>query len=375
MRKGAGCFVVVLLLAAVLAAQGAVDPKQARTQGLDLAKHGKYVQAIPLLETAFAADPNDVEITKYLGLCIAGQSNEIADPAQRKAARLRARKLLLAARAAGDKDASIDILLEITPEDDRAITFANDPKVDELVHMGEAAFARGDYEGARADYLDAYMIDRHSYVAALYLGDSYFGEKKAADAVQWFEIATQIDPNKETAYRYWGDSLMLLGAPEQARVKYVQAITADPYTRAVWAAFARWGQMTHTEVRRLRLGPPDTIDPASPWRAYETTRARWKDAAFREHFPQAAAYRHSLAEEIEALEQVVAAARNQSPQDRTPQLSALIEIKDQGLLESYVLLDRADEGIAQDFEGYRNAHRDKLEEYVNEWLIVRPAKQ
>jgi hypothetical protein len=52
-----------------------------------------------------------------------------------------------------------------------------------------------------------------------------------------------------------------------------------------------------------------------------------------------------------------------------PQIATLIKIKGEGLLEAYILLARPDEGLAQDYAGYRNDHRDKLLQYMNEYVV------
>jgi len=40
-----------------------------------------------------------------------------------------------------------------------------------------------------------------------------------------------------------------------------------------------------------------------------------------------------------------------------------------GLLEAYILLARADEGIAKEYAAYRAQHRDKIRQYVSEHLM------
>jgi hypothetical protein len=52
-----------------------------------------------------------------------------------------------------------------------------------------------------------------------------------------------------------------------------------------------------------------------------------------------------------------------------PALLTLVELRDQGLLEPYVLFARADEGIVKDYPAYRDAHGDKLRLYLLDWVI------
>ena len=52
-----------------------------------------------------------------------------------------------------------------------------------------------------------------------------------------------------------------------------------------------------------------------------------------------------------------------------PALASLVKLLDEGLLESFILISRAEEGIAKDYESYRDAHRDKIGQYIAEWII------
>jgi hypothetical protein len=39
------------------------------------------------------------------------------------------------------------------------------------------------------------------------------------------------------------------------------------------------------------------------------------------------------------------------------------------MIEPYVLLNAADQGIAQDYAGYREKSRSKLETYLNDFVV------
>jgi hypothetical protein len=87
-------------------------------------------------------------------------------------------------------------------------------------------------------------------------------------------------------------------------------------------------------------------------------------------------YRHSLAEEYEGLKMVVttlkeAMARKDSKIKKLdPALGRLVELYDKGLLESYILLAKADQGVAKDHMNYLEKNRDKLRQYVVEYVAV-----
>ena len=58
-----------------------------------------------------------------------------------------------------------------------------------------------------------------------------------------------------------------------------------------------------------------------------------------------------------------------------PALLALIRVDHEGLLEPFVLLNRADPQIAQDYPAYRAAHRDKLYRYMDEFVLPKSSTQ
>jgi hypothetical protein len=52
-----------------------------------------------------------------------------------------------------------------------------------------------------------------------------------------------------------------------------------------------------------------------------------------------------------------------------PSLLALVQLDHAGLLEPFVLFNRADAGIAKDYPAYRDAHRDILRRYLDEYVV------
>lgn len=78
---------------------------------------------------------------------------------------------------------------------------------------------------------------------------------------------------------------------------------------------------------------------------YGITRANWQ-TEFVKKFPNEKAYRHSLAEELDALQAVVTlVTADKKAKKLTASLAELKELNDEGLLESYILLARADKDI------------------------------
>ena len=113
-------------------------------------------------------------------------------------------------------------------------------------------------------------------------------------------------------------------------------------------------------------------NPASPaWLMYSMTSTVWQESEFKKHYPDEKQYRHSLAEEVAALQGALEAMANQKVPDNKldPTLKALKALDKDGMLECWILLDRPDHGIAQDYVAYRAAHRDLLHAYIAKYDV------
>jgi tetratricopeptide (TPR) repeat protein len=240
----------------------------------------------------------------------------------------------------------------------------------------------------------------------LFIGDTYFKQHQIMFAGEWFAQAIQIDPNKETAYRYWGDALLEAGKLEEGRSKYIEAIVADPYNQNSWNGLKNWLGRTKLTANWLKLndgvkvqlkdgGNTDvTLDSSlsedvSPgWMMYGMNRSLWMSQKFKKEFPKETTYRHCLPEETESLSMLLEALNNGNETKGTKKLNKsnphpgtlsdfeiLRSIQKAGFLEPFVLLNRADNGIAQDYPAYRNANREKVRRYLDEFVVPKTPPQ
>jgi tetratricopeptide (TPR) repeat protein len=362
-----------------------------RAHAFELFQANNFLAALPELQKLADQNPKDVGVLEALGFALVSKALLEADSEMRKQERITGRKYLLAAKALGDESEILNSLLESTPEDGSARTFSGNKEIEKLMQSAEAHFAKGELDQAKAGYLQVLLVDSNNYSATLFTGDVYFKQKKYGSASQWFQKATEIDPNTETAYRYWGDALTGMNKIELARQKFMESIVASPYTTATWQHLAEWLQMQSKQLNIPKIKPPNTnsgtgknininIDPStlaskdgrSAWMLYTMTRATWQNEQFKKSYPNAKEYRHTLKEEAAALEVVVASVKSDKTiKNLDPQLKALVQLKDLGFLEPYILFNHADQGIAQDYVEYRKAHRDLLYKYLD--TVVVPA--
>jgi tetratricopeptide (TPR) repeat protein len=275
--------------------------------------------------------------------------------------------------------------ISVIPEDGGADTvFSSRKEANDAMQEGEAAFARGDYATARTSYIKAMISDPTSYEAVLYIGDTYFSEKQYDPACEWFSRAMQINPDRETAYRYWGDALMRLEKINEARSKYIDAVIAQPYNAKSWIWLKSWAEGIKAQLNMPDFKMPpkpqlttkdsgdqkimldaeslksqDKKDGTGHWMAYSIASGAWRMKLFKEKFPNEKEYRRTLLEENACLEVVAKLVdediKNGKLENRNLDsgIAVLLRIYRANLLEPYILLILKDAGIARDYAPYR----------------------
>jgi tetratricopeptide (TPR) repeat protein len=384
---------VLLLLASVVTAKAQADPE--RERAFQLYQDAKYVEALPLFEQLALKYPEDPAVIENLGMLVFTQSAYLKNADERKSARKRGRALLLQAQKLGANDTMLNALIAgIAPDGGDDGSFSSKKEVDEAMHEGEAAFAKGEFSKALDSYQRALLLDPTLYEAALYIGDVYFKLAEQQKAGDWFGRATKINPDRETAYRYWGDSLMKQGKVTEAGEKFVEAYIAEPYSRLARAGFVNWGEKVHVELAHPRVDLPAsvaqksegqttlTLDPemfkkddksgsAAAWMTYGLIRAGWK-TNFTKEYPNEKTYRHSLKEEAAAMRAALKVLGEQKGEASKidPSLQVIQKLEKEGLLEAFILLALPDQGIANDFPAYRKSNVEDLRRYVKLYVMT-----
>jgi tetratricopeptide (TPR) repeat protein len=373
------------------------EQEKDRRYAFELWKEHKDLEALPWMEKLAKAVPDDAQALEGLAACLLSHSYTLQDGEQQKAEQVRVRQLLVQAQKLGYSSDLIETLLTMIPENGAPVVYSKDAEINRIMKQAEADFSAGKLDGAKQGYFQVLLIDPNNYDAALFLGDVYFVKKDYSAAGEWFSRTVAINPNHETAYRYWGDALAKQGKYAEARQKYIEAVVAEPYTRASWNGINKWTQFVKQPLAWYKIQSPNALqikdsknininidassldkkDGSSAWFIYELARASWVNGgtSFKKEFPNEKEYRHSLKEETQALG-LVADSAEQAEKEKHEKLNdnlkALVKLKHAGFLEAYILFNAADAGIAQDYQGYRKDHRDKLIQYLNE-IVVPPA--
>lgn len=381
-------------------ATGGDDYATERAKALALAKQQDWLNALPLFEELAQKNPKDPVVLERLAQCLIDHAATLQDADAAGKERIRAKALLETARQLGDHSQLAENLLDTLKNlpSNGEVKFAENGEVNAAMKAGEAAFAKQDFDEAIKNYSHALDLDPKSYWAALFVGDSYFAAKKFLQAGEWYDRAAQIDPNRETAYRYQADMLTKQGEFGVARSLNIEAIVAEPYNAIPWRGLAAWANACHVKLQRVHIetggsATPNgenkisiTINPDQPaeiaavWLGYSGTRGLWHQERFKKEFPQAAQYRHTLAEETDALTTAAKVAEEtagksaNSPITKDANIQLLLRLYHKQMIEPYVLLNGADQEITLDYAAYRAKNREKLVQYLNEFVVPELAK-
>jgi tetratricopeptide (TPR) repeat protein len=368
-------------------------------RSLELVKANKMPEALPILEKLHAAKPDDAVVLELLAYAISVNTALEKDAGKRKKELLRARSLAERAKGLGRNTRLIQLLLErISAEGEMARRAASEKRTpaEEALMEGEAAFAKGEMERAIEHYERALKLEPKLYEAPLYIGDAYHKMGKNDKAYESYARAVAIDPDRETAYRYWGNVLMREGKMNEAKDKLVEAVISAPYARVTWQFLSNWAERKQIPLSHPRIdiptssvqkkddknisifvNPSDKKDGSDAWMIYSIGRAAWMtEKRFFEAFPNEKQYRHSLREESESLRVTAESVLTQLKEGKLKESSLdmsianLLKVHKDGLLEPFVLLAKADDGIARDYAEYRKNNRDKLRRYLNEYVTA-----
>lgn len=169
---------------------------------------------------------------------------------------------------------------------------------------------------------------------------------------------------------------MAAGETELALSRFIEAYLCEPYARLSRDGLIGWAKqqgsaLAHpqvvipVEVQASKLHVAPSAGPA--WLAYAYERSDWQSGKWARYHPEQP-YRHSLEEEASAIR---VALNTASEGNITPDkaLLTLHKLNQAGLLEAFILLGMAREGIVEDYPAYRKEHRAELERYVREVVL------
>jgi tetratricopeptide (TPR) repeat protein len=414
-------FIFACTIPSANAQQATSDYAAKKQQADSLFTQNKLEESEPLYEQ-LAADSNaDWVVFSRLGFLLYGKMGNTRDDQQRKDLADRARTALMRARELGDRTALTNLYISNLANGTPSFSHYSDvADADLAMHDAETVYLKGDLAAAIELYKKALAADPKLYLAAVNIGDAYYKTAgKLEEAQGWFAKAVAINPNAETAYRYWADDLMKLGKVQEARDKFVEAYITQPNNRLTNAALANWAKgqnitLAHPVVKipitiaqegdgyavTVQAGafnnaapikiiykpiPPEVSYGASvppellnnptfmAWSKYAGARMVWARQYFKDH-PDQKSVRNNLPEELLAIRAAISEL-DANAKDLDPSLATLMKLDKNGMLEAFIFLGRNDQGILQDYPAYLAGHRDVLRRYVMTWVFPQGGNQ
>jgi tetratricopeptide (TPR) repeat protein len=395
------------------------DAERAQANQLYLA--GRRLEALPLYEDLCRQDQANPTFAERYGIGLTMKSGTLSDPKQRTEMYSQGMKELDRARSLGDDSPAVINVLSMYSRTPFGVVstgsmgalpltvgyfYQGTAEAQALIKQGDAVFSAQKFDEAAKFYTAAAAQDPKFYMAALYSGDAYYHLKNYSNAGIWFAKAIAIDPDRENAYRYWGDALLMAGDSNGARVKFELAMAAEPYTLSTMSGLKQWGVQTHIALLNPVMHRPylprangkitnadqfaETGDGRSCWLVYAQSRMNrnpnvivifdeWVMSGSVPKTPdlrfEPNGYVHTLAEEVEAINAMLAdlkkkiAAGTVSEQKLLPELKTLLQMQNDKMLEPFILLNFNDAGLRNGYPEYRAAHRDQVVAYIDRYLI------
>jgi tetratricopeptide (TPR) repeat protein len=381
-----------------------------RKQANDLFVAGKIAESLPLYEDLCRQDPTVVVFAERHGFGLLSKAGTMPDGPDKKVVYEKGMAEIRRAQSLGDHSGVVQTILSSATKTPMGATLSGvsltvgythkaTPEALAKMREGEIAFQNRDFNKAAALYQEAATLDPAWYEPPVCAGDMYFRTKYLYNAAIWFQKAIDIDPDRDTAYRYWGDTLYRAGDAAKAKLKFEQAVVAEPYARPAWIALQQWATATHTAMIRLQITRPAfvtadgklQVDPAlnvdagdghASWAVYQKARIAYHAGAQRQMTVATDINGHltpggdrpTLAEEADCINQMLADVQLKldsgtlTREKLEPSLKNLLALQKDGMIECWILLSAFD-AIHYDYPEYRKQHRDLLVAYLDRYVV------
>jgi tetratricopeptide (TPR) repeat protein len=362
-----------------------------RQEAVRLYKEHKLAEAAEWWQKVVVKYPGDMDAHEALGASLLNRAGLQADRNKKTSDRLLARAELVRAQELGNNSDLCRILLSTIPEDGSEVRQPTNRTVSAI--LLQPAPAKRDLETV-GEYAIVMEHEAGNYFLEVEIGIAYARLKQWDKAQEWYVRALQTAPDGSLVYGNWADMLISMGRMKEAREKLIQGLFISDND---WL-FRRWLAKNHLELKKIDIKVPYEystgktgsillVDPSwlgkddgrDAWLMYPRTRRLWKNEKYFNQFHMNEfhmnGYRHSMAEEVDALSQVVAAFNESlakgNVQEPDPDLMLLSRFQADGLLEAFVVLAERDldQDLSSEVLFFRIKHRDKLMEFADKYIV------
>lgn len=382
-------FVFLFLLAPALS-QNVADanpPDPDRQEAIRLYKEHMLGEATEWWQKVVARYPDDMAAHEALGTSLLARAAEQPDRTKKISDRVQAHAELVRAQELGDNSDVCKALLTAVPEDGSEVRNPNQKEVNVALARGDAALQRLGWDGAAREYSLAVELYPDNYFTPQRIGLKYAQLKQWTEAGKWYALSLRINPNGGGAYGNWAEALIGAGEMKEAREKLLQGMLISDAS----VTMRMWLSKNHLKLRKLDITLPHeyptgntgtmiVVDPAwlgkndgrDAWLMYPRTRRLWKNEKYFDDYPSTQTYHHTLAEEVDALSQVVMAFNESltkgDVKEPDPSLVMLSRFQKEGFLEAFVLLVLREDDLLDGYR-YRVNHHDKLMEFADKYIV------
>ena len=382
-RRFAAVFILFSAFAVAGVAQTDTELRDTTVKALTLLNEGKYIEAEPELAKLVQWIPDVANLRVMYGTVLVVKSKQTSNNDEAKKASALALVQFQEAKRLGSDSPDIDAMIKLLGGAELTAGIVSKAPVTSAFEQAEMKFAQSKYDEALVLYKKALEEDPRNYEAALYSADCLMQLQDYENAEKYYQKAIAIDPGRETAYRYSATHLMKQKKYDQARDRYIEAYISEPYSEFAPQGISQWAGVTGAKLRhpkvdvpefKIENGKPTTVineksltEGSKAWLAYSLNRQAWFNEKFAKTFPKETKYRHTLQEEAESIRSTLNSAKQQKVSH--PDFPILQKLDDEGLLEAYILLAHADEGVVADYAAYLKDNRTKLRQYVLNYVI------
>lgn len=248
------------------------------------------------------------------------------------------------------------------------------PEAEQSYHAAEEHFASRDFEAATQLFRSAAEGCPRSAVIRVSWADTWFAMREDEKASAMFHEALAIDPWNRAAWRYLADTEARLGRRHAAWEAALFAVLSDPTYELGWISLARYSD---GPVRRVRADVPTcsktqdgalqiALDPRQPeaieWNVHALLSCT-ADPAGGTPFAQERARVDGV------LRSRSAATQSSAAPGFWDNIQAA---KDAGFLDEAIYVNLLDAALAPEYATYRNAHRDRLVDYMKKLVTTPP---
>ena len=268
------------------------------------------------------------------------------------------------------------------------------PQAEQALAEAGNLFTNGDDESAIATLQRVISVEPGYAAAYNQLAEVYLHGGKYDEALRFAQTATEKDPRDPAGFFMLARISALLGKGEEVVESLVSSLKADPGYPPAWELMTQldlgvehMGQyfpkpvlwVIDQEIEEASdqdlAGVSEIAHPA--WKAYITTKVRWRKFTFQRRNPQFKVYRYTFREELTALTDMLVIwkeVKAENPDKQDVLLDHWLDASQAGALDAAVFSDLFVEQFRQDFTIWKMENPDKFKDYFFNFLLPRSSK-